>query len=231
MNPVIIIPAYQPDSRLLSVIEQLVALVGCKIVVVDDGSDKASDDCFTRLAQHPQVEVIRHPKNMGKGAALRTGFAYVLRNERGCGAVITADADGQHTPEDIRTIVDMTKDSPGHLILGSRQFTGYVPLRSRLGNKLTRWLYNKLFCQELGDTQTGLRGIPVDLLETIITLKAERYSYELAMLVCLNRMGVPVVEVPIATVYEEDNSSSHFRPLLDSIQIYVTLLGLWLRGR
>jgi glycosyltransferase involved in cell wall biosynthesis len=231
MKPVIIIPAYQPDSRLLDLLEKLVQLGDSKIVIVDDGSDPACTSLFDRAEEYDDVQVLVHAQNKGKGAALRTGFRYVLEQGFPCRSVITADADGQHKAEDIAGVQAACVDNPSHLILGVRYFNGYVPLRSRLGNSLTRRLYALLFKQKLSDTQSGLRGIPVEALDKLIALKSERYSFELEMLLCFHKNKTPVLEIPISTVYEKSNSSSHFRPLFDSIQIYSTLIGWWLKNR
>jgi len=228
---IILIPAYQPDKELLSVLEQLVQRDENKIIVVNDGSDPSCAPLFTRAAEYPQVEVIRHPENLGKGAALRTGFAYIVKNEPAAVAIVTADADGQHRPEDICRIKAAAGSHPDTLILGAREFNGHVPLRSRLGNSLTRLLYNVLFQQKLNDTQTGLRGIPVSTLDSLLRLTGARYSYELEMLIVLNQLQIPVMEVPITTVYENNNSSSHFHPVRDSVQIYRTLFGWWWKRR
>lgn len=231
MQATIIIPAYQPDEKLLQLLDQLVRQGQERIIVVNDGSHPDCDHIFTRAGKYDGVEIIHHRSNRGKGAALRSGFRFVLGKLSSCRSVITADADGQHRAEDIAKVQAVCMDKPEHLVLGVRQFTGYVPLRSRLGNALTRRLYNLLFKQRLSDTQTGLRGIPVDKLDMIISLKSQRYSFELEMLLSFNKIGTPVMEVPISTVYEEKNSSSHFRPLLDSIRIYATLITFWLTNR
>ena len=226
-STIIVIPAYQPDRELLAVLAQLAQLCRSKMIVVNDGSDSSYEPLFSRAAEYPLVEVLSHPENMGKGTALRTGFKYVLESELTAATVVTADADGQHRPEDICRVSAACVNHPDTLILGAREFSGRVPLRSRLGNGLTRWLYNMLFKQNLSDTQTGLRGIPVNVLASILTLTGGRYSYELEMLLLLNQLQLPVMEIPISTVYENNNSSSHFRPLRDSLQIYQTLFRWW----
>ena len=229
MQPVIIIPAYQPDTRLLLLLEQLVQLGDNRIIIINDGSDSTCAPVFDDANNYNRVHILTHKENKGKGAALRTGFRFVLEKETSCQTVITADADGQHRAEDITNMSSGCKKHPHHLILGVRQFTGYVPLRSRLGNSLTRWLYNLLFKQHLSDTQTGLRCIPVNTLDALIALQGERYCYELEMLLRLTQLNVPIREIAISTVYEKNNESSHFRPLHDSVQIYATLFRWWLQ--
>ncbi len=229
MQPIIIIPAYQPDNTLLLLLEQLVEQTENKIIVIDDGSDSACNAIFNRADKYSAVHILTHKENRGKGAALRTGFRYILAKESSCSTVISADADGQHRAEDISRVSKACTEHPHHLILGVRQFTGYVPLRSRLGNSLTRRLYNLLFRQNLRDTQTGLRGIPVHTLTTLIALQGERYCYELEMLLKLMQLEGPVLEIGISTIYEKNNESSHFRPFHDSAQIYTTLFRWWFK--
>lgn len=227
MGSIILIPAFEPDEQLLHVLDRLICLGSRKIVVVNDGSSSSCDELFTRIAALPELILLTHRENKGKGAALRTGFKYIL-DQQECTTVITADADGQHRAEDIHALAGACRKSPGKVMLGVRQFDGYVPLRSRLGNNLTRKLCKILFQLDLSDTQTGLRGIPFGVLESLCSLKSERYSYELEMLLWLNDAGVHIDEFPISTVYEQGNESSHFRPLQDSAHIYGTLLRWWL---
>lgn len=229
MQPIIIIPAYCPDTELLLVLEQFREHCDYRIVVINDGSGLEYDPVFVEVGKFTNVKLIQHQENQGKGAALRTGFKYVLKQEPSCCSVVTADADGQHRADDILKICTTSIANPSLLILGARHFNGYVPMRSRLGNSITRRLYNLLFRQNLTDTQTGLRAIPVESLTPLLDLKGERYCYELEMLLSLNKRNVEVFEVPISTVYEKNNTSSHFRPIADSLQIYMTLLRWWIK--
>lgn len=229
-KPVVIIPAYQPGEQLIALVKQLVYDYGQRIVLIDDGSNTVFQHIFTTCREFNPVSVIAHEQNRGKGAALRTGFRFVLENVPDCCAVVTADADGQHRAHDIVAICKAAEQYPDVVILGARSFDGEVPWRSRLGNDLTRSMLKLLFARRLGDTQTGLRAIPVSLLLDLIRFKSERYSYELEMLVSFINKRVPIVEIPITTIYEEGNVTSHFRPVRDSLAIYVTLARLWLSG-
>ena len=114
--------------------------------------------------------------------------------------------------------------SPDSLVLGTRQFAGKVPLRSRLGNVVTKYAFWGLAGKRLDDTQSGLRGIPQQLARQLLRLKSSGYEFELDMLVQCGRLGVPIVTCPIETVYLDDNRSSHFHPLRDSLRIYGVLL-------
>ncbi len=134
------------------------------------------------------------------------------------------DADGQHDPEDVLAVARTLEQRPGTLVLGARRFTGGVPLRSLLGNLVTRHVFLILTGKKISDTQSGLRGIPMRFLEPLISLEGERYEYEMNMLIFTRRSGIAVEEVPIRAIYLEGNRSSHFNPLLDSFSIYFLLL-------
>lgn len=206
---------------MLGVIDELVRCEGvAEIIVVNDGSDAACDSVFQSAAARPRVELLRHPANRGKGAALRTGIRRFLDRASADDILITADADGQHLPADILAVAAMAQQQPASLVLGTRIFRGDVPLRSRFGNELTRFIFRIFTGERLTDTQTGLRAIPRPLLERLLSVRTNRYAFELEMLLIASRTGVPFVTVPIQTVYLEGNAASHFRPVADSARIY-----------
>lgn len=211
----VLIPAYNPDEKLLALLPRLKERF-TRIVLVDDGSTEGRE-IFPQAA--PYVEkILVHEKNRGKGAALKTGFAYL---DDGQTDVITADADGQHTPEDIAKVAEGLRTHRGGLVLGVRSFTGKVPFRSRFGNWWTRWCF---FLMTGGllirDTQTGLRGIPAALLPRVASIPGDRYEYEMAMLADAKQHEERPLQIPIETIYIAENATSHFNPLLDTIRIY-----------
>ncbi|MGA2655360.1 MAG: GtrA family protein, partial [Gammaproteobacteria bacterium] len=136
----------------------------------------------------------------------------------------TADADGQHLPKDIIHTANTLALEPQHLILGSRHFTGHIPLRSKWGNKLTRAIFTLFIGKKLVDTQTGLRGIPRALLTPLLKIRSHGYEFELEMLIYAVQHHIPITELKIATIYENNNACSHFNPLLDSAKIYFVFL-------
>ena len=105
-------------------------------------------------------------------------------------------------------------------MIGSRAFVGEVPLRSRFGNTVTRGVYHLVSGVKVQDTQTGLRGFDRSLLEWLLSIPGERYEYEMNVLMSAARDKIQIGEVPIETVYEGKNESSHFRPIHDSVKIY-----------
>lgn len=221
MPTCVLIPALKPCSRLLDVIGGLLAgESSLRIILVDDGSPAECEAIFQEAQRLPRVELIRHDRNRGKGAALRTGMGRFLDTAANHEVLVTADADGQHLPADILSVAERARKHSDSLVIGCRSFSGPVPFRSRFGNDLTRLIFRLLSGRKLADTQTGLRAIPPRLLDRLLAVQANRYEFELEMLMIASRLGVPFEIVPIQTVYLEGNVASHFNPLLDSIRIY-----------
>ena len=220
----VLIPAYQPDARLLRLILELHrADPSTKIVVVDDGSGQKFSDIFEASAT-AGAHVISYEHNRGKGYALREGFTWirdVAGDSQEC--VVTADADGQHTLNDIFRVGRTCTDT-GKSVLGVREFVGHVPARSRIGNTATSALFWLATGWKLKDTQTGLRAFPVALLPALLKVQGDRYEYELRVLLHLAKFRHPVTQIPIETIYEAGNPTSHFRPLQDSARIWAPLL-------
>ncbi len=223
MSFIILIPAYKPDQRLVNLVEQLSNASPAPVVIVNDGSPAGHDAIYAALAPIPRVTVLTHAANQGKGAALRTGFRYIesLPTEISC--VITADADGQHSVKDILAVAAAADQKPEAIIIGSRRFDKDVPPKSMFGNTVTRWVMRLFFGVRLWDTQTGLRGIPGRLLPALIEIPYDHYEMEIVMLLIAQRRLVPLIEIPIETIYIEGNRGSHFKPLLDSARVYWVL--------
>ena len=220
----VLIPAYQPDARLPRLILELHrADPSTKIVVVDDGSGQKFSDIFEASAT-AGAHVISYEHNRGKGYALREGFTWI-RDVAGDSpeCVVTADADGQHTLNDIFRVGRTCTDT-GKSVLGVREFVGHVPARSRIGNTATSALFWLATGWKLKDTQTGLRAFPVALLPALLEVQGDRYEYELRVLLHLAKFRHPVTQIPIETIYEAGNPTSHFRPLQDSARIWAPLL-------
>lgn len=223
MLPPLVIPAYQPDPKLVALVDELIRAGFPRILVIDDGSSPASAATFRELSQRSQVTLLRHAVNLGKGAALKTAFNHALLNFPEAAGVVTVDADGQHLPADVEKVARLLKEKPDSLILGARSFRKEVPLRSQFGNLLTRQVFHFLVGRHLKDTQTGLRGIPLTFLKALLPMPNNRYEFELDMLI-LAAGRLQIREVPITTVYEDGNKSSHFNPVFDSLRIYFVFL-------
>jgi glycosyltransferase involved in cell wall biosynthesis len=218
----ILIPAYKPGESLPGLIRALLDLGVRRIVVVDDGSGPEFQEIF-RAISLPGVHLVEHAVNLGKGAALKTGLNFAMVKFPGCRGVVTADADGQHHPEDIVRVVRLLDEHPDTMVLGVRRFGERVPLRSRLGNDVTRVLMRLLIGQNLADTQTGLRGIPASLVPHLLRLTSVGYEFELDMLIACKHQGCPILQETIRTIYLDGNKSSHFHPIFDSMRIYFLL--------
>ncbi|MBX3314063.1 MAG: bifunctional glycosyltransferase family 2/GtrA family protein [Actinobacteria bacterium] len=215
----ILIPAYEPDDRLVD----LVTALGERdpfgtVVVVDDGSGPRYAEVFD-AARRAGAEVLTDATNRGKGHALKSGLDHIAVHHPG-EDVVCADCDGQHAPVDIERVADAVD---GGIVLGSRQFEDSVPLRSRFGNTMTRNVFDLATGHRIHDTQTGLRGYPARLLPWLRSIPGDRFEYELEVLLRAEQEDVPVTEVPIATIYEEHHSS-HFRTFRDSFRVYLPFL-------
>lgn len=218
MQCVILIPAYNPDEHLLKLIDEVQEYGFTRILIVDDGSEVTCRKIF-ESAEFKGCRVIHHTQNFGKGEAIRTGIKEVI--ERRGGFVITADCDGQHSPEDIHRIAEICSQHPEAITLGVRDFcTGKVPFKSRFGNRFSSMFFKMDTGISLEDTQTGLRGIPEQLLRFALDIPGERYEYEMNFLRQAAQKGIPFVKERIHTVYENQNKGSHFRPVRDACLIY-----------
>lgn len=217
----VLIPAYQPDEKLVRVVNSL-REKDIDVTVVDDGSGESYAQIFNQVSAAGAF-VLYHSENKGKGAALKTGIAHIGEQEHIKG-IVTADADGQHTPKDIGLLIETMKQNPGVLVIGARAFSGDVPARSRFGNTITRGIFRLATGLKVTDTQTGLRGLPKNIFTELLAMEGDRYEYEMSMLLNIERWGISYIEVPIETVYLEGNKSSHFHPLRDSWLIYGKIL-------
>ena len=225
----LIIPSLDPDEKLTATVRDAIANGIDDILLVDDGSKTETRHFFDELETFPEVVVLRHEVNRGKGAALKTAMSYFRDNRPDRVGVVTADGDGQHATKDIIACADAMRDSISAgapaVILGCRDFTlADVPPRSRFGNRCTSLSF-RLFCgMKLSDTQTGLRAIPRDHVDLMLTVNGSRYEYETNMLLMMGQRKIPYREVTIATIYLDNNSASHFRPVRDSLRVYSLLL-------
>ncbi len=218
----VLIPAYEPDQHLVDIVAELRRQAPTwQVVVVDDGSGPRHSCVFTMVAA-PGATVLLHDRNRGKGAALKTGFAWARSHAPG-ETVVCADSDGQHLVHDIVRVGSAVR--PGTMVLGGRKFTGKVPARSRFGNAVTRHVFRALSGVPVYDTQTGLRAYPHEQLAWLCSVPGERFEYEFQALLRARTACIRIVEVEIDTVYEVERSSSHFRTVRDSVRVYAPLLG------
>ena len=221
----VVLPSLDPDEKLIRVVDGLLEYGFTDIILVNDGSKAENLHYFTDLAAaHPEITLLHHEVNKGKGAALKNAFRYFLNNRPEGFGVVTVDGDDQHHPEDtLRCCQQMV--SSGHIVLGCRDFNQEdVPARSSFGNKTTSLIFKIFVGMTISDTQTGLRAIPREQLKVIAEIAGERFEYETNMLLAMKDNGFAFDEVKIRTVYIEENKSSHFRVIHDSWRIYKLIL-------
>lgn len=217
-NFYIVIPSLDPDEKLKKTVAELRDIGFCKFVLVDDGSSPENRDFFPKADEN--TVLLRHRYNRGKGAALKTAFKYIMQNCPDAEIVITADGDGQHLAKDILSCAKAVENDQ-QVVLGCRDFSSPdVPRRSRFGNNTTSLVFRLLCGMKISDTQTGLRAFPRALLPALIDIKGDRFEYETNMLLKLSSKGITFKEQIIDTVYIEENRTSHFHPIRDSLRIY-----------
>lgn len=223
-NIVLLIPALNPDEKLLKLVDGLLGEGFKNFFVVNDGSDAKCLPIFEQLKSKCEdgvnLYIFTHYKNLGKGRALKNAFNQIYTVFPNFECVVTLDADGQHAVEDIIKVADSTLAHPNSLVLGSRKFGEGVPFRSKFGNILTRNVMKVLCGISVRDTQTGLRGFSKQTLAEFLDIPGERYEYEMNVLLATKEKSIPIVEETIQTIYLDDNKSSHFNPIKDSIRIY-----------
>ena len=213
----VLIPAYEPNAKLLGLILELQEKTAYEILVVDDGSGENYREIFEK-AEMLGCTVLHHEKNLGKGAALKTGFLRLLLDEVP-DDVVCADSDGQHRVDDIVRVAEAIDRDRREMILGTREFSGRVPLKSRIGNGISAFFLKLAAGVSLGDTQTGLRAYPATLLGWLRTVEGTRFEYELNLLLAAKKEGVTIRQMTIATVYDDNNKGTHFRPFRDSVRV------------
>ena len=220
----VLIPAWNPDTRLIALVEDLAAYGFAMILVVDDGSPAGSLPIFEQMKTVPSVHLLRHERNRGKGRALKTGFRYILSELALIEGVITADADGQHAVADIVAVARAMREGGDEVTLGVREFAKDVPLRNWFGNVLTKHVFGFVAGMKVSDTQTGLRAFRRSILPQLEILPGERYEYEMTVLAYICRHLGKLREIPITTIYMEAGNTSHFHPVWDSLRIYLALV-------
>ena len=215
----ILIPAYKPDYLMIELLTSL-KKEGFDIVVVNDGSGEEYEKIFNEAKQYALI--LKQPQNFGKGAALRFGFSYINLNANEHKYVITCDCDGQHAVKDIIRIHDKLNET-NNVVFGCRKFDKSVPKRSRNGNFMSRLCRTLITKDYIGDDQCGLRGFPINLLPHLVSLQGDHYEYEMNVVCTLQIKKFKIEELPIETIYLNNNSSSHFKPNLDTFRIQRTI--------
>ena len=213
----ILIPAYNAGQTILAVVLECLGQ-GRPVVVVDDGS---TDDTAGRLSGLP-VTLLRHGRNLGKGAALKTGFAWVI--ESGFEGVVTIDADGQHDVSAIPVLVASAQRGAWDILIASRhtQFEQMAGLR-KFWNRVGVWCIWKRTGFEITDSQSGFRYYSRETVMDM-SLKSDGYALEMEVLLKAWKGGFTVGSLPIAARVADGRSTSHYRPFKDTVTISMTFL-------
>jgi glycosyltransferase involved in cell wall biosynthesis len=245
-----LIPAYNAEASIASVVRQALTITApatdapaaaprpVPVLVVDDGST----DHTAAAAEAAGAVVLRHAGNRGKGAALQTGFAYALAH--GAQAVLTLDADGQHDPAEAGALIAAHLADKESLVIGVRSFDpALMPRRSRIGNQISTFFISRFAGRPHRDTQSGYRIYPRRLLTA--PLRTRRFDTETELVLWAAKLGVPLREVPIRTIYagrgappdaapsmpnlhdgaEQPVHKSHFRNLEDTLRVLRLVIG------
>jgi len=203
-----VIPVFNHASTVGSLVERTLAQ-GLRTVVVDDGSTDGTLDVLARI---PEVRVLRHEQNRGKGAALMTGFAALVDE---ADYAVTLDADGQHDPADMHHLIEALPPYGRPIVVGCRQGMegDHIPWTSRFGRKFSNFWVRAGGGARVADSQSGFRLYP---LPEVLALqpRARRFQFEVEILVLAGWHRLPVLEVPVSVVYTAERIS-HFRPFVD----------------
>lgn len=208
----VIIPALNAAKSVGPIIAEAKKYVG-NVVLIDDGSSDGTGD----VARDAGAIVIRHDVNRGKGGALKSGFLWAL--DRGLDGVITLDADGQHLPRQIPEFIEERRASGADLIIGGRAhlFGGMLP-RRRMANRFSAWAVAKASRTNIKDSQSGFRFYSSRVLREI-PLRAEGFDMETEVIIRAGVRGLKVVQIPIDLGFVDGLSTSHYKPLLDTLRI------------
>lgn len=218
----VLIPAYEPENQLVALVRQLQSH-GLQVLVVNDGSGREYDDIFSQAARY--ATVISLGKNSGKGAALKAGMEHIRDHMPDCEYFITCDADGQHRVEDVLRVREQLHKGD-KFVLTVRRFRKDMPLRSKIGNSLSRFVYALLANRYLSDNQSGLRGFSRVHMDWLIRVEKDNYDYEMNVLYYAAKKNIRIATIPIDAVYIGNNESSHFSPIKDTVRIYKSLFAL-----
>lgn len=215
-----VIPTYQNAKTLLKVVADVHRVVDT-VFVVDDGSNDGTAALLDKATGNERPEkVLTHPKNCGKGAALKTGLTYA--RQQGFRYAVTVDADGQHRADDIPALLKAVEEEPDALAIGSRGLQHEnMPAKSTFANRFSNFWFALQTLQRLPDTQSGLRIYPLRCLHGMHWMSA-RYEAELTLLVFSAWAGVKLLPVPVSVYYPpRDQRVTHFRPGRDFTRISV----------
>lgn len=218
---IILIPSYEPDDKLIHLVEEL-SKEELDIIIVDDGSGSDYKKIFESCKKYSKI--ISYETNKGKGYALKTGLKYIKEKYKEPYIVATMDSDGQHRVEDAKKLMKACSKNKDILYLGKRIRSKKTPIRSRIGNSITRFIYKKVAGLDIYDTQTGLRAFSDNLIDKLLEVSGSRFEYEMNVLLEFAREKIKMKEIKIETIYIDNNSGTHFNGIKDSYRIYKDII-------
>lgn len=218
---IILIPAYEPNNKLIHLVEEL-SKEDLDIIIVDDGSGSNYKEIFNSCKKYSKI--ISYENNEGKGHALKTGLKYIKENYKKSYIIATMDSDGQHTIKDAKKLIKECSKNKDALYLGKRIRSKKTPLRSRIGNGITRFVYKITTGLDIYDTQTGLRAFSDNLIDYMLEIEGDRFEYEMNVLLKCAKDKIKMKEIQIETIYIDNNSNSHFNGIKDSYKIYKDII-------
>lgn len=210
-----IVPCFNEERNIARVVETVRKHLDVCIVI-----DDCSTDGTFQAASKAGARVLRHEVNMGKGMALRNGFA--LAKASGFEGAVTLDGDGQHDPDEIPRFLEAFQDGQTDIVLGNRmRDSKEMPLVRRLTNRFSSWCVTKLSGVTIYDSQVGFRLIRLETWQAL-GLKGKRFDLESEIIIKACRQGAKLAQVPIKTIYNPDGKS-HINPIIDSVRFFRTL--------
>lgn len=216
MKYVALIPSYEPDEKLIKIVKEL-KHNDFDIVVVNDGSSHEYKGIFDSCES--LAKVINYDVNMGKGYAIKKGLSYIKENYDKC-IIVTVDSDGQHTVKDTLNLCHLASENKNVIFLGKRVRGKNTPIRSKVGNIITRFFFYLTTGNDIYDTQTGLRAFDYSMIPFLLKVNGNRFDYEMNVLLDASKNNIGLKEEIIDTIYENNNKGSHFKAIRDSYLIY-----------
>ena len=220
MKKIALIPSLNPDVSFVDIAKEVFE-AGLTLIVVNDGSKEECDYIFDQIEEF--AVVLGYRENHGKGYALKRGFEYIGNNlSEEVDYIVTADSDGQHAIEDIVRVANLTRKTDS-IVLGMRDLSEKIPIKSRIGNDLSKVVYTIVTGVFLKDNQSGLRGFPARLCMWFQDIPGNKYEFELNVLATAHKEGMKIYGIDIKTIYENNNKNTHFRPIKDTVRIQKSL--------
>lgn len=227
-NICLVIPVFNPPpdkfAKLLDGLNRLHA----NFLIVDDGSEQSIKQIIADKV--PDYRSLNHPRNLGKGAAIKTAASFITNNMAEVKGMITVDSDGQHLIKDIEKVCQNAIRHPDSLILGARKFDTNQPLKSKVGNYVTSLIFQIFFKIFISDTQTGLRYYPRKIFFEMCSSDSNRYEFETEIILLAKVLEIELRCCEIDSVYFDNNAATKFKPVTDSMLIYLQMLKFSLSG-